>query len=642
MWRAHRRHRTFLQHRRILFAAGCGTLAAALAVSGCGTAAISPGTGTPQDGGAVTYALPPDSAPTYIFPFTPGAYFTNINSGNLQQLLYRPLYWYTITSCQSRARCGSAGTALLNTSLSLADKPVYKGQQVTIFMKHWRWSNGQPVDADNVLFWMHMLQAERGEWGGYVQGDFPDNVTNITKTGKYTVTMTIKGTYSQMWFTDNELSQITPMPETWDRTATGASNCTNASGALPATQQAKNCVAVWKYLNSQSTDTTKFVRPLWSVVDGPWKLTGLNSQKVWTFSYNKSYSGPVPRHHITTFQELYFTSEEAEYNVLQAGGSQRIDVGYLPTVDAPVPPTGAAVGTNPVPGYQLQPLYSWGLNYFVYNFSNTTGVAPIFKQLYFRQAFQYLINQAQIIDGPLHGYGQPSVGPVGDYPPTSFLSPQARRGTPFTYDPVRAAALLRDHGWTIHPGGATTCTNPGPGPQQCGQGIGRGKQLVLELQYAQGTDWVESAMKQIKSNDAQVGIQLQLKAESFDNVISNSYACTAQTTKITNCPWQLANWGGGWSYVPDFLPTGEELFQTRSSGNAGNYSNLLNDQLIKGTLKNFTYHGFWQWQNYLAGQLPVVMQPNAPYALIESINNLHIGTQSATLSITPEDWYLTR
>ena len=42
--------------------------------------------------------------------------------------------------------------------------------------------------------------------------------------------------------------------------------------------------------------------------------------------------------HITTFIEAPFTSEQAEYNVLQdPTGSQTVDVGYLPTVDAPVP-----------------------------------------------------------------------------------------------------------------------------------------------------------------------------------------------------------------------------------------------------------------------------------------------------------------
>ncbi len=41
---------------------------------------------------------------------------------------------------------------------------------------------------------------------------------------------------------------------------------------------------------------------------------------------------------------------------------------------------------------------------------------PIIKQLYFRQALQYLMNQAAVISGPLKGYGLPTVGPVGSLP----------------------------------------------------------------------------------------------------------------------------------------------------------------------------------------------------------------------------------
>ena len=113
-----------------------------------------------------------------------------------------------------------------------------------------------------------------------------------------------------------------------------------------------------------------------------------------------------------------------------AGGSQKIDVGYLPTTDAPAKPANATVGTNPVHGYTLDPLYSWGINYFPVNFQSTTGNGPIIKQLYFRQALAYLMNQQSIIQGPLHGYGKFTVGPVGDLPEDArTCRRRARRAT---------------------------------------------------------------------------------------------------------------------------------------------------------------------------------------------------------------------
>ena len=53
-----------------------------------------------------------------------------------------------------------------------------------------------------------------------------------------------KPQYSADWFTNNELSQVTPMPEAWDRTSASAtSNCSSKPSACPA---------VYKYLDSQS------------------------------------------------------------------------------------------------------------------------------------------------------------------------------------------------------------------------------------------------------------------------------------------------------------------------------------------------------------------------------------------------------
>ncbi len=46
------------------------------------------------------------------------------------------------------------------------------------------------------------------------------------------------------------------------------------------------------------------------------------------------------------------------------------------------------------------------------NFQSSTGNGPIIRQLYFRQAMSYLMDQNGIIEGPLKGYGTVTVGPV--------------------------------------------------------------------------------------------------------------------------------------------------------------------------------------------------------------------------------------
>ena len=161
-----------------------GLLAVLLVAASCGLAAQKKTGNTPTSGGTATYALQANATIDYIFPFTPGQYFTVVNTDNLQYLLYRPLYWF-----------GDQGQPYLNPGLSLAEPPQYSGQTVTIKLKQgYRWSNNEPVTAQDVLFWMHMMKevvkhsSSTVNWGGYVPGDFPDNVTNIQAHGQDVVT----------------------------------------------------------------------------------------------------------------------------------------------------------------------------------------------------------------------------------------------------------------------------------------------------------------------------------------------------------------------------------------------------------------------------------------------------------------------
>lgn len=582
-----------------------------------------------MNGGTVTYALPANTTPNYIFPFDPPVVYTIVNLDNLQYPMYRPLYWF-----------GDQGKPFLNKALSLARQPAYSGHVVTITLKPGlKWSNGETVTAQDLVFWMNMMKAEKGNFGGYVQGGLPDNVTDIRAVGTYVMKMTITGKYSPLWFTDNELSQITPLPQAWDLTG-------------PKTQghcaeSVSDCPAVFGYLNKLAANTKTWVTsPLWKVVDGPWELTGYSAQGVLTFSFNSKYSLPVPSHHIARFVEDPFTTEQAEFNQLQAGGANALDVGYLPTVDAPVPAEPGSVGQNPVPGYNLQPVYTWGLSYMPYNFAQGNAQLAVFQQQYFREAFQYLVDQVNIIQGALHGYGTPSDGPVGDSPRTDYLSPQARKGDPYPYNVQRARELLRDHGWDLRKGHVTTCTSPGTGPTKCGRGVRAGTQMNLTMLFATGNAWVQSAVLQLKSNASQIGINISLSSGSFDQVVGTAQGDCGPGGSAGPCKWELADWGEGWSYVPDYLPTGDELFGTGSLGNIGHYSNAHNDTLIKATLRATSTKSFlramYAWQDYLTSQLPVVYQPTAPASLIESVDNLKIGKQSPTLAITPEDWYYVR
>src|SRR5581483_9316187 len=115
---------------------------------------------------------------------------------------------------------------------------------VTITLKPYHWSNGETVTTQDVAFWLNMLSAERSQWAYYVPGGLPDNLSGYKILSPTTIQLSLKTAYSPSYFTNNELSQITPLPLAWDKTSdTSQGHCATSVSACPA---------VWKYLHSLS------------------------------------------------------------------------------------------------------------------------------------------------------------------------------------------------------------------------------------------------------------------------------------------------------------------------------------------------------------------------------------------------------
>jgi peptide/nickel transport system substrate-binding protein len=103
----------------------------------------------------------------------------------------------------------------------------------------------------------------------------------------------------------------------------------------------------------------------------------------------------------------------------------------------------------------------------------------------------------------------------------------------------------------------------------------------------------------------------------------------------------MENWGGGWTFGPDFSPTGETLFETDSGFNEGRYSDPTNDANILATHTVSGLSVFYKYENYLAKQVPVIWQP-APDYQISVIKNVKGVVQSPEENFTPEDWTLSK
>ena len=296
-------------------AVASGIVAAALLIGACSSATSSPSgkAGTPESGGVATFALPAGAVPDWIFPFIDSAHSSVDNRNQFDYLMYRPLYWF-----------GENGEPVMNDSLSLANPPVYSNgnQTVTITLKKYRWSNGESVTTQDVAFWLNMLAADKQHWAYYVPGGLPDNLSGYRIVNASTIVLNLKSAYSPDWFTDNELSQITPLPMAWDMTsATTQGSCATS---------VSSCPAVWAYLYSLAKQTSSYTTsPIWQVVDGPWHLASYQSTGYSAFKPNPKYSGPV-KAKLSEFIEEPFTTEASELSVLSSG---QLSVGYIPVTD---------------------------------------------------------------------------------------------------------------------------------------------------------------------------------------------------------------------------------------------------------------------------------------------------------------------
>jgi peptide/nickel transport system substrate-binding protein len=619
-----------LWRRKLRFAAVAGVAVAALVAAGCSSSSTTsaPSTsGTAVKGGTATIALPPGVTYNWIFPFYAITNASVYNGEQFQWLMYRPLYMFGNNTSSDVA---------INYPLSPANSPVYSngGKTVTITMKGWKWSNGEPVDANSVLFFLHMAMAEKANWYAYSPTLLPDNVTSATASGN-TLTMNLNKAYSSIWFTYNQLAELTPMPESWDVTSLTASPGSGGCTTDSAADGWAKCHAVWAFLTAQSKIATTYATsPLWSVVNGPWKLSSFSTTGNVTMVPNTKYSGS-PKAQLSAIKFVPYTDDTTEYTALKTSG---VNVGYIPSQDLPVKPANSVLpATNPLgSGYALQPFYSFSIFYAQPNFNNPT-VGYMVRQLYMRQALQEVFDQIGIDKAIYRGYSIPTSGPAPNAPPGNQWIPSIQTTNndqgPYPFNIAKAKSTLEAHGWS-EVGGVMTCQDP----SKCGTGITKGEQAKFTYVYATGVASTTASWQTYKSDASQAGIDITLQGETFNTIIGQSAPCTPMGPK---CAIQVFAFGG-WAFNgPGFEPTGEPLFATGAGSNSGNYSDPTMDNLINATHTSSSLSVFDNYATYGAQQLPFIWSPN-PYAVQAVSNSLHGVTFNALFTFLPEYWYFTK
>lgn len=538
--------------------------------------------------------------------------------------MYRPLYFF-----------GNDGNSItVNYPLSTAYPPIYRNgnKTVVVNLKGWKWSDGETVDARDVMFWLNMMKAEKANYVGSAPGQLPDNLVSAKITGPLQVTLTLNRGYSSIWFTYNQLAEITPMPLAWDVTS-----LTAAPGSGGCASSVARCPAVYKFLAAQATRYKTYTTSnLWTVVDGPWRLSVFRLNKLDTFVPNPAYSGS-PKPHLAMLRMQTFADDTTQYAALQHG---QVSLGFMPVLDLPHPAAGSALpATNPLGNrYKLALFYQDSIFFYLLNFNNPR-LGPMFRQLYVRQALADALDQPGIDATVLHGYAVPGAGAVPAAPANQW-EPAIERANggngPYPFSIATARALLTSHGWR-EVGGVMTCQRPGTAASDCGAGVASGQRLAFRMDWTIGLAETQQMMAKYQADAAQAGIGITLKAISAEASFAESTPCQPGP----KCGWDALYYGNWVFNGPGFEPTGEPLFETGAGGNSGSYSNPEEDRLISLTHTSNSLAVFRQYATYTTEQLPFIWLPDQ-YLVVAIASNLHGVHFSPLYTFVPEYWYFTK
>ncbi|WP_214321218.1 ABC transporter substrate-binding protein [Nonomuraea sediminis] len=578
-----------------------------------GYSAVPKQSGAPKDGGTATVALTPGLSPNYIYPYPPAsANGTVIARGLMWRSLYRP---------------SGQGDQVVDAELSLAEAPSYSPDRktVTIKMKDYKWSNGTPVTADDVVFSFALLKAALAKspanWSFYTPGQFPDGVT-AEAAAPDTLTFRLETAYNPSYLL-SMLALLYVMPsKEW--------NIAGPGGPHLDYTKPKNATAIYQYLTKQSESQSTFAtNPLWQIVNGPYRLKSFDpTTGSFSLAPNKAYSGPGESR-LDQVDFKAFTSAAAVLNQFKAGNLTvgTLDSSFITQINA-LKATGYNVYGAPAPAR---------FDSLTINFKNTVGgFDKIISQGYVRQALQRLVDQPGYIAsrGIYNGAGSLNYSTAGSdspYPPGFGDKP------PYPHDPAAAEKLLTDHGWKVVPGGNTTCERPGTGPDECGAGIPRGQTISFTLASANTPAYVGARDIAFASAAKKLGIEVKIVTKALNYMYANYGNTFAPATKNE---WAMQDYGP--LYLAAGYPSSNTVFNTKGSFNLGSYQNAEVDKLIDASTFGADAKALSAEVTRIAEDLPVLFFPT-PHTLVVWKDTLS-GPQSsfkALLSFlyTPEQWY---
>ena len=553
-------------------------------LTGCGSSSSPTQTASsgPVAGGTAVIAMPPDLSPDGFFPVNSTVTYSDINS-QVQALMYKPLL--DITAKDN-----------INYDRSLAAKIQWNasGTVYTITLSHkYRWSNGNPVTAQDVVFaWslMKAASAANAPWtfGGAGFGGIPTRWESVVATNPDTVTVTLNAPSNQQWFIRNGLGQLTPVPKSvWDK-------------------YPNNMTQELKFVNQLQNNPAA---PEYRIVDGPYHFASMAADRYWSFTPNSAYGGHKSYLSKVIFQ--YETSDASEFTGLKTG---IVNLGYLPFSlwDSKSELTADKVSHD----------FLFGFNYMNINMDPTAGFIPHeFSHLYVRQALQMGIDQPGIVQSFYHSAAVSEFGPLPSKPTTVFDDPALKN--PYPFNPKAGLKLLEAHGWTMDKGVLQKDGHP----------------FDFTILYAEGSTSAADSLQVITHDWQEEGIDASLEPQPANTAFSVMLGSNQSK-------WQMTYFPGGWTYEPDYYPTGGGLFSASAGGNYSHYRSNTMNHLVKLTYKPVASQAaalasLAHYQAWAVHDLPVLWMPYFP-SLVVNADTLH-GVVKAENPVTdlyyPNYWW---
>jgi len=242
---------------------------------------------------------------------------------------------------------------------------------------------------------------------------------------------------------------------------------------------------------------------------------------------------------------------------------------------------------------------------------------PFFSDRRVRQAMTMLVPRQQIIDTVRFGLAEVATGPFN--PSSSDFNPNI---DPFSYDPVRAVALLDEAGWIDHDGDGIRDKD--------------GVKFSFELQGSSGSQFVDQLLPILADEFERVGIEMTERRLEFTVLVENARDHRFDANTM------------GW--ISDLVVDPYQLWHSSSIVNRGsNYVSFNNpeaDRLIEDARIEFDplrrRELYWEFQAILHEEQPYtfLMYPQETVAYHRRFQDVEFLPPSPGYDLTK--WFVPR